>query len=138
MSVKDCKLIKLPTFADSRGKLSVVESAQSIPFKIERIFYMYGHPEFSSRGHHAHKTFEQLIIPMSGSFIVDLDDGTHSAQYQMCEPGVGLYISPMIWVKVFDLKPTDICLILTSDHYLEDDYIRDYNEFLSLIQRSNT
>lgn len=129
MSIKNCKLIKLPTFFDYTGKLSVIEGEQSIPFKIKRIFYMYGCN--SSRGNHAHKTFEQFIIPISGSFIINLDDGINSIKYKICDPNMGLYISPMIWVKVLDLNPADICLVLTSGHYSEDDYIRDYNEFLT-------
>lgn len=85
----------------------------------------------SSRGNHAHKTSEQFIIPISGSFIIDLDDGINSTRYKICDPNMGLYISPMIWVKILDLNLSDICLVLTSDHYSEDDYIRDYNEFLT-------
>lgn len=129
MPIKNCKLIRLPTFFDYSGKLSVVEGEQSIPFKIKRIFYMYGCN--SSRGNHAHKTSEQFIIPISGSFIIDLDDGINSTRYKICDPNMGLYISPMIWVKILDLNLSDICLVLTSDHYSEDDYIRDYNEFLT-------
>ena len=132
MSIKDCKLVIIPTFSDLRGDLSVIEDT-IIPFKIKRIFYLYNQPNNSKRGGHAHKECEQFIITLSGSFIVNIDDGLEKQQYELHSPNIGLYINPMVWVDVFNLHTHDVCLALTSDYFNESDYIRNYSDFLKTV-----
>jgi hypothetical protein len=134
MSVKNCHLIKLPKFSDLRGNLSVVEGGQTIPFEIKRSFYMYNIAFNESRGEHAHKTLEQFLMVMSGSFRVKLNDGINVKTYSMIHPHIGLYICPKMWVRIFDFSAGAVCMVLASDHYDEHDYIRDYQEFLRIVK----
>jgi hypothetical protein len=135
MSVENCRIIGLPKISDTRGNLSVIEGNDTIPFKIERVFYMYDVVDNGTRGNHAHKTFEQFIIAMSGTFWVEINDGFKTQEFFMHGPHFGLYVCPKIWVKVFNFNVNSVCMVLTSDHYDEDDYIRDYKEFLDTVKR---
>lgn len=129
--IKDCNLIVLPKIHDPRGNLSFIESCKHIPFSLERVFYLYDVPTGENRGAHAHKELHQFLICISGSFDVALDDGTERAIIHLNRPWVGLHIPPMIWASEINFDSGSICLVLASDSYKEDDYIRDYSEYLS-------
>lgn len=130
--IQSCSLIELPHIQDGRGSLSFVESNTHIPFDIARIYYLYGVPDNKVRGAHAHKQLQQLIVPISGSFDIELDDGTSKKTFHLDRPDQGLYICPMIWRDLSNFSNDAICLVLASEKYDESDYIRDYKDFRDL------
>lgn len=130
MTIKQCKIIELPKLHDDRGNLTFIEHSKHIPFAIERMYYLYDIPEDAKRGGHAHKALEQLIIAMAGSFDVILDDGQEKKSFHLNRPCIGLYVSPMIWRDLNNFSPDAVCVVLASNRYDEDDYYRDYNQFL--------
>jgi len=131
-TINDCKVVVLPKINDPRGNLTFVEGNNHIPFDIKRVFYLYDIPTEESRGAHAHKTLHQFIICLSGSFGVSIDDGEFQATIHLNRPWKGLYIPPMIWAAEIDFDPGSVCLVLASDLYNESDYIRGYDEFISV------
>lgn len=133
MSVEKCKIIELPKISDPRGNLSFIEGNKHIPFQIERVYYLYDVPGGSERGGHAHKNLHQLIISMSGSFDVHLDDGASNRTFHLSRSYYGLYVCPMIWRKIDNFSSGGVCLVLASNCYDEADYIKSYEEFLSLV-----
>lgn len=135
MSIKDCKIIELPKISDPRGNLSFIESGQHIPFDIKRVYYLYDVPGGSDRGSHAHQNLHQFIVAMSGSFDVLLDDGKEKKRFHLNRSYNGLYICPMIWRFLDNFSSGAVCMVLASSHYEEDDYIRDYSEFLAMTNR---
>jgi len=130
MSIKDCKIIELPKISDPRGNLTFVEAGRHIPFEIKRVYYLYDVPGGAERGGHGHKELEQLIIAMSGSFDVVLDDGYETKRYHMNRSYYGLYVSPMMWRDITNVSSGAVCMVLASDFYTEADYFRDYNDFI--------
>ena len=122
------KLIDLPKIEDRRGNLSVIEK-DTIPFEIKRVYYLYDIPGGESRGGHAHKDLEQLIVSASGSFDVIVDDASIKKNFTLARPFVGLYVPPGLWRDLNNFSSGSICLVLASEIYIESDYIRDYNEF---------
>lgn len=126
------RLIELPHIHDGRGSLSFIESSVHIPFDITRIYYLYGVPDTKVRGAHAHKNLKQLIIPISGSFDIELDDGSSKNTFHLNRPDQGLYICPMIWRDLSNFTADAVCLVLASEKYDESDYIRDYDDFRNL------
>lgn len=134
MTIQDCKLIELPKISDPRGNLTFVESGQHIPFEIRRVYYLYDVPGGAERGGHGHKQLEQLIVAMSGSFDVVLDDGHETKRYHMNRSYYGLYVSPMMWRDITNISSGAVCMVLASQHYDESDYFRDYNEFLEAVR----
>jgi dTDP-4-dehydrorhamnose 3,5-epimerase-like enzyme len=135
MTIKDCKLINFPKIADARGNLSVIEENKQIPFRIKRVFYLYDVPSGATRGGHAHKTSEQVIIALSGSFDVILDDGVIRETFFLNRPHYGLYIPPGIWRELENFSSNSIALTLASTKFGEEDYIRDYELFKKMIQK---
>ena len=131
MSVSDCTLLNLPRFDDTRGHLVAVEGGQDVPFEIARIYYLYGLPGESLRGCHAHIQLEQVIIPISGSFSLVIDDGIDRQSVAMNDPSKGLYICPMIWREVQDPSVDAVCLVLASENYDPSDYIYEYESFIA-------
>jgi hypothetical protein len=129
MIIDNCKLVELPKISDYRGNLSFVESNNHIPFDINRIYYLYDVPGGAERGGHAHKELHQLIIAISGSFEVTLNDGKDSITYLLNRSNKGLYICPLIWRDLKNFTSGSVCLVLASDFYSEEDYFRDYNKF---------
>lgn len=125
-----CRLVSLPKFTDTRGSLSFVETGRQIDFSVRRIYFLYDMPPDVSRGAHAHKALQQLILPLSGSFDVELDDGCDKACYHLDSPATGLYVCPGVWRDLRHFAPQSVCLVLASQGYDENDYIRDYQEFL--------
>ncbi|TDK67548.1 sugar 3,4-ketoisomerase [Sapientia aquatica] len=133
MPVDDCKIIQLPKISDPRGNLSFIESGQHIPFEIQRVYYLYDVPGGSDRGSHAHKTLHQFIIAMSGSFDVVLNDGHETRRFHLNRSYNGLYVCPMMWRDLDNFSSGSVCMVLASSHYNEQDYIRDYPEFLAQV-----
>lgn len=135
MSLDDCKIIKLPKISDPRGNLSFIESNRHIPFEIKRVYYLYDVPGGESRGGHAHKNLQQLIIAMNGSFDVLLDDGISKKKVMLNRSYKGLYINNMIWRELDNFSSGAVCVVLASDYYTEEDYFRNYEEFLLEVQK---
>lgn len=129
-SVFDCALIYLPKIGDRNGNITPINNSSEIPFDIKRVFYLYDIPGGESRGAHAHKTCHQFLIAASGAFEVLLDDGVVKKQVQLNRPYLGLYIPPQIWAYEVNFSSGCICLVLASEKYSEQDYIRDYKEFM--------
>lgn len=127
----DCRLIDLPKIADPRGNLTFIERGAHIPFAIERVYYLYDVPGGAERGGHAHKGLRQLIIAISGSFDVLLDDGREKKQFHLNRSYYGLYICPMIWRELDNFSSGSVCLVLASNRYDESDYFRDYETYLT-------
>lgn len=130
MSIKNCKLVKLPKIADPRGNLSFIEGGNHIPFDIKRVYYLYDVPGGAERGGHAHKALQQLIIAISGSFDIHLDDGVERRTIHLNRSYDGLLITPMIWREIDNFSSAAVCLVMASERYDESDYYRNYDEFV--------
>ncbi len=129
--VFDCSIIELSKHhSERKGNLSVVQNGDTIPFDVKRIYYLYDVPGGESRGAHAHKQLEQLIIAASGSFRVTLDDGEVKRSFLLNRPYQGLYVKPGIWRDLDDFSSGAVCMVLASEVYQVEDYIRDYSDFL--------
>lgn len=128
--IEKCQLIELPRINDPRGNLTFVEAGRHIPFSIQRVYYLYDVPGGSERGGHAHKGLHQLIIAMSGSFDIHLDDGFTKMTVGLNRSYNGLYVCPMIWREIDNFSSGAVCMVLASDFYDEEDYYRDYDVFL--------
>lgn len=131
-NVYDCTMIELDRHhSDRKGDLSVVENRITVPFDIKRVYYLYDVPGGESRGSHAHKELSQLIIAANGSFRVTLDDGNVRRSFILNRSYQALYVKPGIWRNLDDFSSGAVCLVLASEVYRPEDYIRDYNEFLA-------
>lgn len=131
-TVYDCTIIEFDKHhSDRKGNLTVVENGISVPFDVKRAYYLYDIPGGESRGAHAHKVLQQLIIAASGSFKVTLDDGNVKRTFTLNRPYQGLYVKPGIWRDLDDFSSGAVCLVLASELYDKEDYIRDYEEFLT-------
>lgn len=129
------KVVDLPKVADPRGNLSFVEGMRHIPFNIKRIFYLYDVPGGETRAGHANINLEQVIIAMSGSFDVILDDGYARKKFTLNRSYFGLYIPGMIWRELENFSSGAVCTVLASDYYDENDYYRHYDEFLRAVKK---
>ena len=125
-------VIIFPKITDSRGNLTPIEGSRQIPFDIKRVFYLYDIPSGESRAGHALKTCEQIIIAISGSFDVILDSGMKRETFRLDRPFEGLYVPPFIWREIENFSAASSCLVLASEVYNEDGYIREYEQFLQL------
>jgi dTDP-4-dehydrorhamnose 3,5-epimerase-like enzyme len=134
MSISQCCIIELPKIVDVRGNLTFIEQKKHIPFDIKRVYYLYDVPAGESRGGHAHRTLEQFIIAASGSFDVILDDGKDRKTFHLNRPYMGLYICPMVWRELNNFASGSVCLVLASDLFSEQDYIRDYSAFKEFVK----
>ena len=128
--ISECRIIELPKITDARGNLTFLEGERHIPFEIKRVFYLYDVPTGEDRGAHAHKSLNQFLICLSGSFDVTLDDGLEKKAIHINRPWMGLYIPYMIWAAEVNFDPGSVCLVMASEYFDEADYIRDYDEFL--------
>lgn len=128
-SVYDCSIVELPLNHRNKGNLTAVENGESIPFDVRRIYYLYDIPAGESRGGHAHKQLQQLIVAASGSFSVVLSDGKVKRTFTMNRPFNGLFIPAGIWRELEDFSSGSVCLVLASREFDEEDYIRDYQEY---------
>jgi hypothetical protein len=130
MGLDLCRILNLPRISDPRGNLTFVEGGNHVPFGIERVYYLYDVPGGAERGGHAHKALQQLIIAMSGSFDVVLDDGERKKRVHLNRSYAGLYVCPMIWRELDNFSSGSVCMVLASNKYEESDYFRDYGEFM--------
>jgi dTDP-4-dehydrorhamnose 3,5-epimerase-like enzyme len=128
-----CTIIDLPKIPEPRGNLTFIEGRRHIPFDIARVYYLYDVPGGAERGGHAHKALEQLIIAMSGSFDVVLDDGANNKRVHLNRSYNGLYVCPMIWRELDNFSSGSVCMVLASNVYDESDYFRDYDEYLKAL-----
>jgi len=131
MGIDNCKVIQLPRMSDARGSLTFVEENRHVPFDIQRVYYLYDIPADAERGGHGHKALHQLIIAMSGSFDVVLDDGRRRKGFHLARPDFGLYVCPMIWRELANFTAGAVCMVLASNLYDESDYYRDYSAFIA-------
>lgn len=131
-SVFDCSIVRLPQIKNRAGNITPIHNRIEIPFKISRVFYLYDVPGGESRGAHAHRKCHQFLIAASGSFEVLLDDGRTQRIVQLNRPYIGLHIPPLIWASEINFSSGSICLVFASELYMESDYLRNYNDFLSV------
>lgn len=129
-SLKDIKIIDIPKIEDYRGNISVIEG-NTLPYLIKRVYYLYDVPSTATRGGHAHIKLHQCLIALSGSFDVVLNDGSNKQVVTLNKPNKGLIIPNGIWREIENFSSGCVCLVLASEVYNEEDYIRDFNRFLS-------
>ena len=127
-------IIDLPRITDPRGNLTVAESMKNVPFDIKRAYWLYDVPGGESRGGHAHKRLRQLVIALSGSFTVTLDDGRERRTVLLNHPYQGLIIETKVWRTLDDFSSGAVCLVLASELFDESDYIYDYDEFIEWVR----
>ena len=132
MSIKDVKIIELPKFTDPRGNLSFVEQLNHIPFEIKRTYWIYDVPGGESRGGHAFRQNEEFIVALSGAFDVIVDDGKERKTFALNRSYYGLYIPAGLWREMANFSTNSLALEFGSTHYQQEDYIREYDEFLKL------
>ena len=132
--LNDCKIVNFPKVTDYRGNLSFIEENRQIPFKIRRVYYLYDVPSGATRGGHAHKALHQVVIALSGSFDVILDDGYRRRSFFLNRPHYGLYIPPKVWRELENFSSNSVALSLVSQVYDESDYVRDYDAFKGLVE----
>lgn len=128
-SVYDCSVIEMNKHHSDRGNITVVENGITVPFDVQRVYYLYDVPGGEERGGHAHRELRQLIVAASGSFDVTIDDGKLKRTFTLNRPYVGLLIVPGIWRELSNFSSGSVCLVLASLPYDENDYIRNYNDF---------
>lgn len=124
-----CRRLELPVVSDPRGNLTFIESDKHVPFSVRRVYYLYDVPGGAQRGGHAHRQLQQLIVAMSGSFDITVDDGRRRRTYHLNRSYVGLYVPPMVWREIDNFSSGSVCMALASEHYEEADYYRNYAEF---------
>ncbi len=134
MSIEACGLFNLPKISDPRGNLTFVESNRHVPFEIKRVYYLYDVPGGAERGGHGHKALHQLIVAVSGSFDIHLDDGVSKKTIHMNRSYEGLYVCPMIWREIDNFSSGAVCLVLASALYDEEDYYRNYEVFVNAVE----
>lgn len=130
-TVYDCSIIEIDRHHHEKGNISVIENNVTVPFEVKRVYYLYDVPGGESRGGHAHKELNQLIIAASGSFNVILDDGKVKRTFTLNRPYIGLLVTKGIWRELDNFSSGSVCLVLASRIYEEIDYIRDYDDFLN-------
>lgn len=136
MSLKElCKILQFPDLGDERGKLVVIEGAQSIPFDIKRVFYIYGSDENVVRGQHANRESEFVLINVAGKSKVRITDGKEEFTVELDKPAMGVYIPKMVWKDMYDFSSDSVLLVLASTHYNGQEYIRDYQEYVEEISK---
>lgn len=127
--MNNVEILNIPKIADSRGNLAVIEG-DVVPFEIKRVYYLFDVPSDSYRGGHAHKEQYELLIPISGSFTVALDNGHQKEKVLLNNPTKGLLIKSMVWRELTEFSSGSICLVINSGLFSEEDYIREYDDFL--------
>jgi len=137
MMMSQCRMIELPKYADPRGNLSVIEGGIHIPFDIKRVYYLYDVPGGSARAGHGHRELQQVMIAMSGSFDVIVDDGFERKKIHLNRSYNALYIPKMMWREVENFSSGGVCLVLASTLYDKADYYHDYDEFVKVARESS-
>jgi len=128
-SLADCRVLELPRVKRPQGSITAVEATTDVPFPLARIYYLYDVPGGEARGGHAHRALQQLMVAVMGSFEVVLDDGSERNTFRLDRAYHGLYVAPMIWRELKSFSSGGICVVLASQAFSEDDYIRDYETF---------
>lgn len=129
--------VQFATHGDSRGNLVAVESGNDIPFTVRRVYYIYDTQSGVTRGFHAHKKLEQILICVSGSCKIRLDNGKEKIEVLLDSPDQGLYVAHSVWREMYDFSPDAVLLVLASELYDESDYIRNYESFLEYVSSQN-
>jgi dTDP-4-dehydrorhamnose 3,5-epimerase-like enzyme len=129
-NIYNCNVIELPKIQNRAGNITALENTLSAPFDIKRVYYLYDVPGGQDRGGHAHKVLEQLVIAVSGAFDVVVNDGVNRKVVHLSKPYIGLHIIPGIWRELRNFSSGAVCLVLASQPYQEDDYVREYTEYL--------
>ena len=132
-NISDCNIIDLPKIENRAGNISIAENDTALPFNVKRVFYIYDIPGGQDRGAHAHKNCHQFIVALSGAFEVDVDDGTNKKTIPLNRPYTGLHIPPGIWAAEKGFSSGSVCMVLASELYDEEDYIREYEDFKKFI-----
>lgn len=135
MTLAHVRWVELPNAVDERGVLTAIEGGADIPFEIRRLFYMYATPPAIERGGHAHRDTQQVVIPLAGSFDVELSDGHATRPFRLDQPHRGLYMPPMIWVRLYGFSDHAVCLVLADTHYDRAKSIRKLEDFLAETRR---
>jgi len=135
LSIDDCKLLELPVIHNQQGNLTFIEEQRHVPFPIARVYYLYDVPGGATRGGHAHRQLEQLIVAITGSFDVVVDDGAGRKTVTLNRSRVGLHLPPMIWRELVNFSSGSVCMVLASAYYDEADYYRDYDDFRAAVVR---
>jgi mannose-6-phosphate isomerase-like protein (cupin superfamily) len=128
-TINEIQLLKIPVVEDVRGNLGIIQS-DFLPFEFKRVYYLFDVPSTAFRGGHAHINQQEVLIALSGSFEVTVNDGIEEKRYLLNKPNVGLLIPTGIWRELENFSSGAVCLVLASDDFLEEDYIRDFDEFL--------
>lgn len=128
-SIYDCVILPLSKNHNRAGNITIVEGNKNVPFDVKRIYYLYDIPGGEDRGAHGHKELKQLIVAASGSFNVMLDDGLNKKVVTLNRPDYGLLIVPGIWRELMEFSSGAVCLVLASEIYIDEDYIREYEKF---------
>jgi hypothetical protein len=136
-SIFDCYCLHLPRIHNRAGNITPVENDNTIPFKVKRVYFLYDIPGGESRGAHGHKNLESLIVAISGSFDVTIDDGVNRKTVQLNRPYIGLHLLPGIWRDISNFSSGAVCLVLASEVYNQEDYIRTYDDFLKFVAGKN-
>ena len=131
-TVYDCSVIDVSKIHNEAGNITVVENGENIPFEVKRIYYLYDVPSGETRGGHAHYKLEQYIVAASGSFDVILDDGINKRRISLNRPNLALHIVPGLWREIDNFSSGAICMVLASQSFREQDYIRNYKKFKEL------
>jgi dTDP-4-dehydrorhamnose 3,5-epimerase-like enzyme len=133
MNISDVQLIELPKIVDYRGNLSFIESGNHIPFDIKRVYYLYDVPGGAERGGHAHINLTELLIAISGSFDVIVNDGKNEKRFHLNRPYHGLFLPNMLWRTLDNFSSGSVCMVLASDYFSEEDYIRDFETYVHFV-----
>lgn len=131
------EIVELPKITDRRGNLSFMEGGRHIPFEMKRMYFLYDVPADAERGAHGHKDLEQLIIAISGSFDIVLDNGFVKETFTLRRPWQGLYVPPGTWRDLKNFSGGAVCVVLASDFYKESDYFREYDDFLNFVKNTS-
>ena len=130
----DVRMYQLSPHGDDRGQLVAIEAMKDLPFEVKRVYYIYDTLAGVRRGFHAHKNLQQILICVSGSCKIHLDDGCETAEVLLDNPTTGLYISNNMWREMYDFTPGAVLLVLASEYYDEADYIRNYDDFMKMVR----
>ena len=130
ISINNCRVFQLPKISNRAGNITVIQNDIEIPFAAKRVYYLYDIPGGESRGGHGHKRLQQMIVAASGSFDITIDDGKEKKMIHLNRPYLGLYITAGIWRDIDNFSSGAICLVLASEPYDADDYIRSYDDYL--------
>lgn len=137
MGIESCKIMEFKKISDTRGNLTPIEGQMDLPFSIKRAYYLYDVPSGSSRAGHAHKQLEQVLIAISGSLDIIVNDGKYEQRFHLDKPHMGLYMPRLIWRELENFSANAVCLVLASQHYDESDYYRDYDSFYRDLYQKN-